>query len=272
MPVTILRTAAILLAIPLLAAIGEAATPSPAPSPSATSPSATVTSAGSPTRAAPTATAPVTTATPTPRVLSGSGPAPRAADAVAPNLPSAAAAPGAGLGAVAPAAPVQPRAYRTPERAAPPAFVAPQDDAASAGTDAAAGAVGDAPVMAPRPAPRGGSAAVVFRVSARTAVEGFDLRIGYPRNAGSFVIGGQPAECNAGTGMIVAANDRGTGEMRLLVASAQALPFPIDVFCRFGTEAGASVGAADFSVRVAEVTSDGKRADTGLLLVSVVVR
>ena len=270
MPVTILRATAILLAFPFLAGSGQAATP--APIPSGTSTSATRTAAVSPTRAAPTATVPAASATPTPRILSGGGPGPRAADAGAPNLPVAPGVPAAGGGAVAPAAPVQPRAYRTPERVAPPAFVAPQEAAAPSDTGTGAGAVGDTPVMAPRPAAGGGTAAVVFRVSARTAVEGFDLRIGYPRNAGSFVRGGQPAECNAGTGMIVAANDRGTGEMRLLVASAQALPFPIDVFCRFGTEPGASVGAADFSVRVAEVTSDGKRADPGLLLVSVVAR
>ena len=134
------------------------------------------------------------------------------------------------------------------------------------------GPVGDTPVMPARPAARGGSAAVVFRVSARTVVEGFDLRVGYPRTVGSFGDSAHPAECNAGTGVLVAANDRGSGELRLIVASAQALPFPIDVFCRFATELGAGVGAADFTVRVAEVTSDGKRADPGLLLVSVVVR
>ena len=51
-----------------------------------------------------------------------------------------------------------------------------------------------------------------------------------------------------------------------------ALTFPIDVFCRFTTEPGAGVGAADFAARIAEVTSGGKRADLGLLLVNVVVR
>jgi hypothetical protein len=113
---------------------------------------------------------------------------------------------------------------------------------------------------------------VVFRVTARTALEGFDLRVAYPRSAGTFAGNGQPVDCNAGTGTLVAANDRGDGELRLLVASAQALPFPLDVFCRFARAPDAGLGAADFRVRVAEVTSDAKRADPSLLIVDVVVR
>ncbi|MCC6849035.1 MAG: hypothetical protein IT294_11085 [Deltaproteobacteria bacterium] len=109
-------------------------------------------------------------------------------------------------------------------------------------------------------------------MTARTALEGFDLRVGYPRAVGAFGTGARPAECQAGTGLLVAANDRGDGELRLLVASAQALPFPLDVFCRFTAEPGAGLGAGDLTVRVAEVTSDGRRGDPALLLVSVAVR
>ncbi len=251
----------LVLVVSLFAPPAAAASPSPEipstphPSPSATLPTAPTPTA-TPIAPSPTATRarPAPSATPASRTDAGARLDPHAngVEAVATTL-------------VAP-----PRAFRTPERAAPPAFVAPQGQAAP---DAAGdGAVGRAPTMEPRPAPRAGSNAVVFRVTARTAVEGFDLRIGYPRTAGSFGTGAHQAECTAGTGLLVMANDRGDGEMRLLVASAQPLPFPIDVFCPFATEPGAGVGAGDFAVRVAEVTSDGKRADPGLLLVSVVVR
>jgi len=60
--------------------------------------------------------------------------------------------------------------------------------------------------------------------------------------------------------------------MRLLVAGAQALPLPLDVFCRFTVTGGGGVDAGQFAVRVAEVTSDAKRADSSLLIVNVVVR
>ncbi|MEB2283861.1 MAG: hypothetical protein OZ922_04180 [Myxococcales bacterium] len=161
-----------------------------------------------------------------------------------------------------------PRAFRTPERAAPPAFVAPRSGAA---TDAPSDG-SDAPATAAGTAPRSGSVVVVFRVSARTAVEGFTLRIGYPRAAGTFAGAANEPECSAGTGALIAANDPGSGEMKLLVASAQALPLPLDVACRFATRPGAAVGAADFAVAVAEVSSGAKRAEPSLLLVSVIVR
>lgn len=263
----------------VLGGAAEAASPSPGASPTAPVPTATATPAigATVTRLGPSATPPIASASPTPRRAAASS----AGSDVAEPPSSGATDADRGLGSAAgspPAAPpvaAQPRAYRTPERAAPPAFVAPEGNVGGepeSGADGRGSAVGAPPVMAPRPGARAGSAAVVFRVSARTAVEGFDLRIGYPRTSGAFGSAARPAECSAGTGMLIAANDRGDGEMRLLVASAQALPFPIDVFCRFTTEGGVSVGAADFAVRVAEVTSDGKRADPGLLLVSVVVR
>jgi hypothetical protein len=127
-------------------------------------------------------------------------------------------------------------------------------------------AVGNRP-----PAPRVGSGLVVFHVTARTALEGFDLRVAYPRSLGAFGNSAKQAECTAGTGALVVANDRG-GALQVLVASATALPFPLDVFCRFTLEPGAGLDAGAFTVRVAEVTSDGKRADPALLLVSVFVR
>ena len=236
---------------PALTPSPAATVPSPAASPSATAPTATV----SPPRPTTTPTKrPVTSATATAAAVSE-------ADPIAPEEPQPAAT------AVAPRAA---RAFRTPERPAPPVFVpdgggapeapAPDDDAP--------------PAMAPAPrapAARAGTALVVLRATARTAIEGFDVRVTYPRTLGQFATDGQQADCNAGTGTLVVASDRGTGEMRLLVAAAQALPLPLDVFCRFSVTGG-GVDAGQFAARVAEVTVNGKSADTSLLIVNVVVR
>lgn len=167
-------------------------------------------------------------------------------------------------------APRAARAFRTPERPGPPVFV---PDGGAADGAAPEGRAPGAMAPAPRgPAARTGTALVVFRATARTAIEGFDVRVSYPRTVGQFSTDGQQADCNAGTGTLVVASDRGTGEMRLLVAGAQALPLPLDVFCRFAVTGGGGVDAGQFAVRVAEVTSDGKRADLSLLIVNVVVR
>lgn len=165
----------------------------------------------------------------------------------------------------------QPRVFRTPERAAPPAFVAP--DAGSAGGDGGAAPAAPAGNMGARPsAPRAQSGLVVFRMTARTALEGFELRVSYPPDMGSFGSSSQQPDCNAGTGVMVVANDRGTGEIRLEVVSLPAIPFPLDLFCRFTLAGGASLDPSAFGPRVTEVTSDGKRADPSLLLVAVAVR
>jgi len=237
--------------------VGSAFTPSPA----ATAPSP----AASPSASAPTATVtpPRPTTTPTKRpvaIATATAEALGDTDQIAPEEPAATAI-----------APRAARAFRTPERPAPPVFV-PDGGAPDAGGPAAEDAppprVGAAPHA---PAARAGTALVVFRATARTAIEGFDVRVTYPRSAGQFATDGQQADCNAGTGTLVVASDRGTGEMRLLVAGAQALPFPLDVFCRFAVTGG-GVDAGQFAVRVAEVTSGGHRADASLLIVNVVVR
>jgi hypothetical protein len=161
-----------------------------------------------------------------------------------------------------------PRVFRTPDRGAPPAFRAPQ----AAPAPAIEGQAQDQVPLADSRPSRSVAGVVVFRASARTALEGFDLRVTYPRALGTFAADGEQVDCNAGTGSFVAASDRGNGELRLLVASAQALPFPLDVFCHFSLASGAALDAGVFEVRVAEVTSDGKRAHPSLLLVDVVVR
>lgn len=257
------RLPLLILTLVLIPTAARPATPT-TPTATAASPSPTGALPTSPTP--PRATTTAAAASPTPSAATGTPvvrATPRPAAAVAPD--AAVPAPPA----LATAA-VRPRAFRTPERAAPPAFMAPPPGAES---DAATGLEERAAPPAPSRGPaRATTAVVVFRATARTALEGFDLRVGYPRTAGTFAAGGQPADCNAGTGALVAANDRGDGELRLLVASAQALPFPLDVFCRFAVAPGAGLDATAFDVRVAEVTSNGKRADPSLLIVNVVVR
>jgi hypothetical protein len=128
----------------------------------------------------------------------------------------------------------------------------------------------------PAPAPlrqpsRGGTRTVVFHAIARTAIQGFDLFVIYPRDAGDFVGSGDGVDCRS-TGGTLIPNDRDDGTLRLIVASAQTLPFPLDVTCRFAVAAGAGIDARDIGVRVGEVTSNNARADPGLLSVSIEVR
>ena len=163
----------------------------------------------------------------------------------------------------------QPRAFRTPERAGGPAFVAPQP-AAPAPAAPDGGAVMPMPGSAANPS-RGTSGVVIFRVSSRAAIEGFDLRVAYPRSMGTFAAG-QQADCSAGSSAMVAGSDRGDGMLHLIVASGRDLPLPVDVVCRFGIAAGAALDASAFSVQVAEVTSDGKASDPSLLSVGVSAR
>jgi hypothetical protein len=172
-----------------------------------------------------------------------------------------------GTAPVATTAAARPRAFRTPERAAPPAFVAPQAALPPAETEPSQ----ETPLVA-RPPSRTTAALVVFRATARTAIQGFDLQIAYPRALGTFAANGQAADCSAGTGALVVANDRGDGQLRLVVASGQALPFPLDVFCRFELAPSTGLDPGAFHARVAEVTSDNKVADPSLLIINVVVR
>lgn len=243
--------AALLLALALGADSAGATTMTPLATP-ATTPTVAMLVTGTTSTA--TAT-PRPSARPTPVIAfdPGSQPLPPAEDpAPAPMATSIAA---------------RPRAFRTPERAAPPAFVAPL----AAPSSAPNAPHHEPPAIGTQPS-RSTAAVVVFRATARTALQGFDLRVAYPRALGTFAGNGQPADCSAGTGALVSANDRGDGQLRLLVASAQALPFPLDIFCRFALAPGAGLDAGAFEIRVAEVTSDAKRSDPSLLIVTVVVR
>jgi hypothetical protein len=113
---------------------------------------------------------------------------------------------------------------------------------------------------------------VTFRAVARTALEGFNLLVTYPVDAGDFVGSADQVSCSTSGSVLFVANDHDDGAMNLIVASAQALPFPIAITCRFAIAAGAAIGPGSFAVHVAEVTSDARPGDPALLTVAVDVR
>lgn len=115
------------------------------------------------------------------------------------------------------------------------------------------------------------SATVVFRVVARTAIEGFDLRVTYPLAAGDFAGSADHVACSA-PGVTLIPNDFDNGTLKLIVASAQALPLPLAISCRFEIAAGARLDARAIGVQVAEVVVNGASSDTSLLTVAVDVR
>lgn len=238
--------------------LGATTTPSPGPSPSSP-PTPTPVPLRTAT-AAPSAPPTAVSAAPSPTIL----PSPALAeeqrdDAVLdpppPALPTALAPP--------------PRVFRTPVRLAPPAFVppaAPVEPEAPADVESA-----PARPAAPPPA-RGGTATVTFRAIARTALEGFNLLVTYPVDAGEFVGSADQVSCTTAAGGLFIPNDHDDGTMNLIVANAQALPFPIAISCRFALAAGATIGSGSFAVHVAEVTSNGRTGDPSLLTVAVDVR
>jgi hypothetical protein len=259
------------LVVALAAGPAAAQTATPAetatPRPTATRPTATPTAAvvATPTRAA---ASPVWSISPSPVPARATAIPVGDAGAVAP-------APDGGTSGM-PAAPAAPRAFRTPERAGDPAFVAPRGAApeSAAPNDAGIGMPAPAPM---RPPARGGTRTVVFHAVARTAVYGVALVVLYPRTVGDFVGSGEAVDCTAGGGTPLTKNDRDDGTMRLLLASASPLSLPFDISCRFAVAAGASIGPGDFGVQVAELTTvDGAgkvvSGDPGLLSVSVAVR
>jgi hypothetical protein len=158
------------------------------------------------------------------------------------------------------------RAFRTPEREAPPAFVAPQaeptDDADEPSSD--------------EPEPEGTRipdrpyvGTVTFRAMASIDVEEFDLVVIYPRTAGDFVGSGDRVDCSKTGDGILFADDHDDGMLRVVVASNEALTFPFDVVCRFSVEPTATLYSALIAVNVAEVKSGGALADPSVLTVTV---
>ena len=228
------------------------AVPSPSPSP--------------PTPARATVTPKVTAS---PRVAASVSPTPaRSPLATAEALPTNARGSALDAAPDATIAAPRPRAFRTPIRDVPPPFVAPQGampEAPDAGADA------ESPSDR-LPAARGATVTVVFRTIARTAIEGFDLLVTYPLATGGFAGSADHVECVTASGALLAANDRDDGTMRLLVASAQTLPSPLAISCRYELAPGARLDARAIGVRVGEVSANGAAADASLLTVGVDVR
>lgn len=275
----ILRTFVTVVALAPLAA--AAVTPDTTPSaPLATSPPA-LASATAPPPSAPTLTP--SPATPARRrtPLPTAAPAPDATDADAPDDAAPAdetappddeslahEAPPAAVPTSAPAAPV--RAFRTPEREAPPAFVAPRIELPDETEDAAGGAPAAEETMPPPDRPY--IATVTFHAAASTDIDGFELIIIYPRSAGDFVGSRNGVECRKTGDGTMFADDDDSGTLRILVASNRPLGFPFDVVCRFTVEPHAVLTSRLIAVNVAAVTSGRAPADSSALSVSVSAR
>lgn len=161
------------------------------------------------------------------------------------------------------------RAFRTPDRDAPPAFVAPDVPPPGSTDDAET----DAAAPEPMPSPdQPYVATVTFHAVAATEIDGFELFVIYPRSAGTFVGTGTGIDCRkTGEGML-GADDQEGGTMRLLVASDHPLAFPLDIVCHFTVQPNASLTPRLIAVNVVEVSIDGERGDPGALSVSVSAR
>lgn len=167
----------------------------------------------------------------------------------------------------APAAAARP--FRTPEREAPPAFVAPQvelpRDADDAQTDPTA-----IETMPPPDQPY--VATVTFRVVAGTEIDGFELMVIYPRDAGDFVGSRNGVECRKTGDGTMFADDMDDGMLRILVASNRPLAFPLDVVCRFTVAPNAVLTSRLIAVNVVEATRGDMPAEPSALGVSVIAR
>lgn len=246
------------------AAISPSAMPSPLESPSSSPrlapPSTTTTPAATPRRT------PRPSASPT--MPPAGDPAP---DAIPEDESEEAAAPetspGFAIPTAAPAAPVRP--FRTPEREAPPAFVAPQvqlpNDADDAQADPAA-----IETMPPPDQPY--IATVSFRAAASTEIDGFELMVIYPRDAGDFVGSRNGVECRKTGDGTMFADDMDDGMLRILVASNQPLVFPLDVVCRFTVAPNAVLTSRLIAVNVVEATLGRMPVESSALAVSVNAR
>lgn len=166
-----------------------------------------------------------------------------------------------------PIAPV--RAFRTPEREAPPAFVAPRVELPEDADETPL----EEPATASMPPPdRPYIATVTFRAIASTELDGFELVVIYPRAAGDFVGSRNGVDCRKTGDGTMFADDHDDGMLRVLVASSRALTFPFDVVCRFTVESHATLHARLIAVNVAEVTFGRQRGDPSSLTVSVSAR
>jgi hypothetical protein len=246
---------------PATATAAATLTPAVTPRTTVPSPTAMTSSVPSPshTRAASTSPRPTLTAAdadPTPVATRGG----RDDDAAASETPApwAAPTPPPAAGAV--------RAFRTPDREAPPAFVAPQ----AAPTENADEPPLDEPLPeATRLPDRPYVGTVTFHaVAAADDVEQLDLIVIYPRAAGDFVGSGDRVDCRTSADATLFADDRDDGMLRLVVAGGE-LTFPLDVVCRFAVDVQATLYSGLIAVTVAEVTVGGTRGDPSLVSVTV---
>jgi hypothetical protein len=167
------------------------------------------------------------------------------------------------------APPAAARPFRTPEREAPPAFVAPQvelpKDADDPEADPAA-----SETMPPPDQPY--VATVTFQAAASTEIDGFELMVIYPRDAGDFVGSRNNVECRKTGDGTMFADDMDDGMLRILVASNQPLAFPLDVVCRFTVAPNAVLTSRLIAVNVVAATLGDAPAESSALTVSVNAR
>lgn len=160
------------------------------------------------------------------------------------------------------------RAFRTPEREAPPAFVAPEAEP-TAGADETQ--VDEPLPEATRLPDRPYVGTVIFHVVANTDVEDFDLVVIYPRAAGDFVGTADRVDCRKTGNASLFADDHEDGMLQLIVASDHALTFPFDIVCRFSVEPTATLYSGLIAVNVVQVTAAGNvPGDPSMLTVTVI--
>lgn len=183
------------------------------------------------------------------------------------EAPSPETSPGFAIPTAAPAAEARP--FRTPEREAPPAFVAPQVEVPNEADDTQADPAASE-TMPPPDQPY--IATVTFRAAASTEIDGFELMVIYPRDAGDFVGSRNGVECRKTGDGTMFADDMDDGMLRILVASNQPLAFPLDVVCRFTVAPNAVLTSRLIAVNVVAATLGDMPAESSALAVSVNAR
>lgn len=250
------------------AALAPSAAPSPSGLDPTTTPSAAASPESSPTLASPTATVrrtPRPTETPAAEEEEPS-PDETSAAPVDDDPSSRAPTQPATQPTSAPAAAAV-RAFRTPDRAAPPAFVAPQIELPAAGDDAPPP---DQAETEPMPAPdEPYEATVTFRAVGSAEVTGFGLMVIYPRSDGDFVGTGSGTECRAPGDAALFADDNDQGMLRVRVTGTHPLAFPLDVVCRFTVDPNAVLQARVIAVNVVDVVTTSGPGAASAVAVSV---
>jgi len=112
--------------------------------------------------------------------------------------------------------------------------------------------------------------AVTFSLGVSAPVQGFDIRVSYPRGEGSFVGSAGDVQCASdGNGAFVKNEIESLGSLALLQTNHLGLMFPVTIRCPFG--AVGTVVASDFNTVVREVTQNNAVGDPSALTVRVTV-